>query len=180
MGSRGPLPEKKQKNVSISSGIPTAPKDLGEVAHREWDRIARVLHDHGLLTTIDRSTLAAYCMLYERWLTAEKALAENGLTFETEKGYVGMRPEVAIANKCIEQMRYLCKELGMTPNARGRMVVQGEEKADDMDDWEAEQQAAGAAVVEVGKGQKGQKGPKAKATRKSKKAKTSTHHGKRK
>jgi phage terminase small subunit len=49
---------------------------LSAEAKIEWRRVARALHRLGLLTSVDRAALAAYCQAYARWRQAEKALGE--------------------------------------------------------------------------------------------------------
>jgi phage terminase small subunit len=46
--------------------IPDCPVELGEVARREWDRMAPQLASLRILTHLDRAALAAYCGAYSR------------------------------------------------------------------------------------------------------------------
>lgn len=111
--------------------VPTCPQHLDGTARGEWKRIVPELVKLGLLTVIDRTALAAYCVNYSRWLAAEKILKEQGLTFTTAKGYVGQRPEVGIANTAMHQMRAFLSEFGMTPASRTRIKVKPKEKPAD-------------------------------------------------
>src|SRR5690606_37247509 len=52
-------------------GLPDCPPHLSELARAEWDRIAQVLYEMGVLTMVDRAALAAYCQAYARWAEAE-------------------------------------------------------------------------------------------------------------
>lgn len=108
-----------------ASAIPSCPNWLGREAKREWKRITPYLHRLGLLSQIDRAALAAYCQAFDRWYKAERRLTQfkGSFTFTTESGYVGIRPEVSIAQKAIAQMVALCREFGMTPSARGRIEI---------------------------------------------------------
>src|SRR5215469_12484602 len=58
-----------------ATGLPAAPAELTADAKTEWQRVARRLHALGLLTTVDRAALAAYCQAWGRWRQAERALA---------------------------------------------------------------------------------------------------------
>ncbi|CAB3758544.1 phage terminase small subunit P27 family [Paraburkholderia humisilvae] len=88
--------------------------------------MARELFDLGLLTRIDRAALAAYCMAYERWVLAERALAKmaerdmltGGLMIKTTNGNAIQNPLVGTANKAMLIMVRFCTEFGMTPAAR--------------------------------------------------------------
>lgn len=77
----------------------------------------------GVLTTIDRAALAAYCQAYGRWVEAEEKLRETPALFKTPSGYVQQSPWMGIANKQLELMGRFMVELGMTPAARTRVAV---------------------------------------------------------
>ncbi len=53
----------------------------------------------GVLTTVDRAALAAYCQAYGRWVEAEEKLKETPTMFRTPGGYVQQSPWLAVANK---------------------------------------------------------------------------------
>jgi P27 family predicted phage terminase small subunit len=93
------------------------------VAKKEWKRVAPELEKLGLLTRVDMAALAGYCQGYARWVQAEKALADYGLTFVTDTGYITQRPEVAIGNKALDQVRAFCVQFGLTPSSRARMTL---------------------------------------------------------
>ena len=102
--------------------MPRCPQHLGPVARAEWRRVARPLHSIGLLTTIDRAALAAYCQAYARWVEAERRLMETPPLVKTASGYVQQSPWLAIANKQLELMGRYMTELGMTPASRSRVA----------------------------------------------------------
>ena len=77
----------------------------------------------GVLTTIDRAALAAYCQAYGRWVEAEERMRDTPLLVRTPAGYVQQSPLLGIINKQLELMgRYLI-ELGMTPASRTRVAM---------------------------------------------------------
>jgi P27 family predicted phage terminase small subunit len=145
MGERGPAPKPTAlRELEGNPGKRALPKnepkpDKGAVcpewipaeAKAEWERVAPELERLGLLTKVDSSALAAYCVAYARWRAAEEAIAIHGLTFMTESGYAAQRPEVGIANKAMADIRAFCKEFGLTPSARGRMSIPGESEPTD-------------------------------------------------
>ena len=65
--------------------MPKPPADLSGDARDEWARVAPELYRVGLLTSLDRSALAAYCQLYARWREAERGIAEGGLLSTTTR-----------------------------------------------------------------------------------------------
>ena len=85
--------------------------------------MASELHGMGVLTTIDRAALAAYCQAYGRWVEAEERMRDGQLLYKTPSGHVQQSPLLGIINKQLELMgRYLI-ELGMTPASRSRVSV---------------------------------------------------------
>ena len=56
------------------------PRDLNasEEAKKEWDRVAPLLYDAGILTILDRPALTLYCMTYSVYAQALKGYQESG------------------------------------------------------------------------------------------------------
>jgi P27 family predicted phage terminase small subunit len=123
--------------------LPRPPAELSEDALIEWKRVSRQLIAVGILTTIDRGTLAAYCQAHGRWLQAERALADmakrdqltSGLMIKTHHGNVIQNPLVGTANKSMNDMVRFAAELGMTPSARSRVKTSYDQQGDKADDF---------------------------------------------
>ncbi len=77
------------------ASLPTCPGHLSAAAKAEWKRIAKSLNQVGLLTQVDRATMAAYCQTYGRWVEAEEKLAETPLILRTPAGYIQQSPLAA-------------------------------------------------------------------------------------
>ncbi|MAQ83678.1 MAG: phage terminase small subunit P27 family [Maritimibacter sp.] len=103
--------------------LPRCPAHLCPVAQREWRRLAKPLHDMGVLYTTDRAALAAYCQAYARWVEAEQKLKETPILLKTPSGYVQQSPWLSVSNKQLELMGRFMAELGLTPAARRRVEV---------------------------------------------------------
>lgn len=101
--------------------IPTCPAHLMPTAKAEWKRLAGYLHDLGIISELDRSTLAAYCQVYGRWVEAERKLKETPALLRTPAGYVQPSPWLAISNKNLELMHKFMSELGLSPASRSRV-----------------------------------------------------------
>lgn len=126
-GNPSKLPKEKFKRViHPDSTMPEIPWWLDYQARKEWKRICPELHRLGLLTKIDRTGLIGYCMVYSRWLRAERELLK-GFTYQyVDKGFQKKRtnkPEVIIARDALNQVRAFCVEFGLTPSARARMLT---------------------------------------------------------
>jgi P27 family predicted phage terminase small subunit len=139
MGRRGPAPEPtalkrlrgnpgkralNKEEPRPATTMPRCPAHLGKEARAEWRRVARGLHEAGLLTQIDRAALAVYCQAWERWVRAEAQVARHGEVVKTIAGNVMQNPYLSIANRSMKQMRDMARELGMTPSARSQIRVQ--------------------------------------------------------
>ena len=123
---RRPLPTGEAR---LAAALPTVPPHLSPDALTEWERVARELVDAGLLASLDRAALAAYCQAYARWAQAERALVEmgrrdmltGGLMIKTTGGNAIQNPLVGIANKAAADMVRYAAEFGMTPSSRTRI-----------------------------------------------------------
>lgn len=104
--------------------VPSAPRHLNAVAQREWRRVARGLADAGVLTKMDRATLAAYCANYARWAEAENKLRTDGMVDKTPNGMAVQGVWLQISNKAQVLMLKFAQELGLTPAARTRVRVE--------------------------------------------------------
>jgi len=144
MGRRGPAPlpsnVKKLKGTYRPSEapkneptpeikIPSRPSWLGKrvpwgrEAIREWDRIAPEMERLGLLSELDRDTLAGYCDAHGRWWHFRREVAEHGSVQITSSGYAAQRPEVALMNRALDDIRKFSALFGFSPSDRARISV---------------------------------------------------------
>ena len=115
MNDREPVPP---------SQIPECPDWLNATARQEWDRMSQILHGMGLLTTADRSALAAYCVAYARWVQAEQQVQKYGTIVKSpDKGFPMKSPYLTVADQALEAMRKLMVEFGLTPSSRSRIKL---------------------------------------------------------
>lgn len=120
--------------------IPKAPTILTGEGKKKYDQIAKNLVDENKWKVGDDIALAALCVNYQRWITAEKAIKKNkDLCFETETGYRQQIPEISIANNCMKMMLTFIKEFSLTPRERIKLkelvLEKGEEDKDpELDD----------------------------------------------
>jgi P27 family predicted phage terminase small subunit len=111
--------------------VPSCPSHLDKEARREWRRIVPELTVLGLLTRVDRAALAAYCVAYSRWITAEREVQRTGLTVVSPNGYPQKSPHLAIADKALEQVRKFAAEFGLTPASRSKVTAAPTEDPDE-------------------------------------------------
>ena len=103
--------------------VPTCPQHLSPSAKAEWKRLARQLFTLGILTSLDRATLAAYCQCYGRWVEAEQKLKETPALLKMPSGYVQQNPWLTISTKQLELMHKYLSEFGLSPVSRTRVDV---------------------------------------------------------
>jgi P27 family predicted phage terminase small subunit len=118
-----PLPTAEAR---VAPALPSPPPHLSDDAKVEWSRVSEELYKAGLLSSLDRAALAAYCQAHGRWSQAERAIAEmgkrdmltGGLMIKTSNGNAIQNPLVGTANKAMSDMVRYAAEFGMTPSAR--------------------------------------------------------------
>jgi P27 family predicted phage terminase small subunit len=116
----------------IFGGVPTCPKHLSKAAKAEWKRVSTELGSTGLLTSVDRAALAAYCSAWARWVEAEEKIKEFGMVAKSPKsGYPIQNPYVSISNTSLDQMRKFAAEFGMTPSSRTKIRIESPATAAD-------------------------------------------------
>jgi P27 family predicted phage terminase small subunit len=120
------------KNEPRFGGIAKCPSHLSKLAKAEWRRVSPELEASGLLTSVDRAALAAYCSSWARWVDAEEHLQKDGMAFASPKsGYLVPSPYVSISNTALDAMRKFASEFGMTPSSRSRLHVETPTKPTD-------------------------------------------------
>ena len=115
-------------------GIPDAPGWLSGEAFEEWARVTKALASvPGLLRTVDRAGLVAYCEAWGTFVEAAREVRERGVLLRGKTGEMVRNPAVQIARDSAKELKVWCTEFGFTPSARGRMHAPGESKPDDVD-----------------------------------------------
>lgn len=173
MGARGPKP--LPANVHMLRGnaskksiadlvdefqpeveIPGCPSHLLPEARKEWRRITPELERYGLVSKLDRASLALYCQAWARWVwaerqlqraqaTAEAAMAAaeaagqeytggDGITVPTPNGHMTYSPHWVVANKAMEQVHKYLASFGLDPASRGRVAPSKVRQRDMFDD----------------------------------------------
>jgi P27 family predicted phage terminase small subunit len=140
MAGRKPLPTKlkllkgtaqpcrlNKHEAAPDPDIPSAPRHLSREALMEWGRVTDELHRLGLLSSIDRAALAAYCQAYGRWSEAEAQIYADPdsplLTTTTANGTTIQHPLVGVANTAAVLMHKFLTEFGMTPSSRSKVTA---------------------------------------------------------
>ena len=88
---------------------------LGSYAHSVWKREAEELHRIGLLTFVDRSLFAAYCI----------AVADLKVAYDAD--------DFNKKQKATQRMRMCASEMGITPTSRAGIRGSGSTDDGDLD-----------------------------------------------
>jgi len=117
-----------------ASPLQDPPDYLDSIALDEWERVYPELHRLGLLTLVDRTALAAYCVKYSEWRQALKEIEAHGRTITTPNGLLQTSPHVTQARDALSEMMRIAKEFGFTPASRARLSVQPAPVSEDTED----------------------------------------------
>lgn len=101
--------------------LPRPPAHLSDDEKAKWRSLVRELYPLGLVTSIDVDQLAVYCVVWVRWVKAEKLVREKGEIIKTAAGNIIQNPYLSIANRALEHLSKLGAEFGMTPSSRSRV-----------------------------------------------------------
>jgi len=110
---------------------PNAPDHLDDRAQDKFDRLAKLLAAHGIMSELDAAALGRYCIVWCRWLDVEQEVKARGPVVKTQGGNVIQNPFLAIANRCLSQMAQIESEFGMTPSSRSRIRAESVSKTVD-------------------------------------------------
>lgn len=148
MGARGPKPlpanvhllrgnaSKKSLGALIDEfrpdvEIPNCPAVLWPEAKKEWRRLAAELQRYGLISKLDRGTLAMCCQEWARWQWAEAKIAEAnkadpkgeaGMIEVAQSGYRMHSVYLQISVKAEERYEKLKSCFGLSPADRTRVT----------------------------------------------------------
>jgi len=135
MGGRAHSHRAPRDEITPPSKIPTCPAHLDTKARNEWKRVAPLLDSVGIMTELDRSTLAAYCEAYSRWVNAIVTIKKMGGEAywkgrEKDKkgnvlkvGTLTLNPYVRLQKEAEDCMRKNGSLLAMSPSSRASLSI---------------------------------------------------------
>lgn len=110
---------------------PVAPEWLPVEAAAEWERVVPELARLELLKPVDRASLTAYCLTWDRLVEAQRLVTADGVLGHNSQGTV-RHPAVAVVEAASKELRAWASEFGFTPAAENKVKAQG--GSDDQDD----------------------------------------------
>lgn len=107
---------------------PACPAYLDRIGKAEWKWLIKSLDDLGVLSRVDRDSLATYCQTYSEWRKAVKQCQDEGAWYEVvdrQGNQISRRHEWdRIREQTAEAMRKWLVEFGLTPSSRSRLKVE--------------------------------------------------------
>lgn len=123
---------KINKNEPKFSGTPVCPVWITDVAKAEWKRVVADLSALDMLRGVDSASLAAYCLSYARWRSAEETVTAEGQTVqepivnksgEVVGHKVKRHPATTIAKDSLASMLRAAALFGFDPSSRSRLSI---------------------------------------------------------
>ena len=74
------------------------------------------------------ATLGNFCQAYSTLVNAQKQINNTGILYKTKSGYIQQSPLLAIVNSQVEIISRLCREFGLTPSSRTRIMAERDEE----------------------------------------------------
>lgn len=124
---RGRRPDLKPIDGGLATVAP-APAHIPKSVTPEWNRVVSDLAARKLLTTASLAVVASYVIAV--WQVGEcvKAIEADGAFVRTKNGEPKPHPAHGVMNKANELIARLGAELGLTPAARSRKGLSGQEE----------------------------------------------------
>ena len=141
MGRRGPIPRQYPANVAalhagvshsspksptrkLRAKLPARPSWLSPFGARVWNRVVTELEPFGLLSVVDRDTLAGYCDAASFAREARDQIRRDGLTVRGQNGEIVRHPSFMIWRQSLALVESLGTKLALNPSARLRMLAE--------------------------------------------------------
>jgi P27 family predicted phage terminase small subunit len=110
--------------------------DASADARAEWERLGEVYRQMPTrFRESDRTSLVAYTIAFAVFQAASRALLADGLTVKgrsaPDRGRQVKNPSLVVWQQSSSQLRYWCRELGLSPDARARMGLVEENDPDE-------------------------------------------------
>lgn|GEM_PF-2599374 len=127
-------PDRHDRKTPAFTPGATCPRYLSKVAKDEWNRVAPLLEEQGILVNIDQSLLASYCQTFAHWRASEDDIAKNGLVIlvesQTRTGRTSkpvQNPAVRNSLQFLKAMTTIAVKFGINPLDRPRIELPPEE-----------------------------------------------------
>src|SRR5262245_24174334 len=121
-----PLNDREPQPARADDAFDQPPSALDDdrVAAEEWQRLAPLLRQCGMVSNAERGVLLALCQQWSCYLDAHDRIRLEGMLVTSDKtGEPKRNPYISIADHALTQCLRLWAELGLTPSSRSRIVA---------------------------------------------------------
>jgi len=133
--SRQDLDKIKACEPPTVEGSLKAPPMLKGEALKMWKVKAPQLLGMGLFTEDNREPLQRYCITWQLYTMALKAIEEEGLSKDIQSGRKVAIPEAMLIRGYSDDMLKIEREFGLTPSSRAAYAVRNAEEKDPLADF---------------------------------------------
>jgi len=116
-----PVRNKHEPKPAI--GLPSCPSWLPPAAKAEWKRLGPQLAEMNLISRLDRSVFAGYCLAWATVREAQENLNGSELTQDTTGGRAASA-WLRVRDKALDQIRQFGAEFGLSPSSRTRISAE--------------------------------------------------------
>ena len=128
--AKRPLPPDEIRPPEVQT-LPEPPPMLNALARDEWRVMGARLMGIGLLTIVDTSVFAMYCVAWADWHQAvddlralwERDPTSHGKMLKGPDGRMYTNPLWIVSQQASRQAHRFAAEFGMTPSARARLQI---------------------------------------------------------
>ncbi len=108
--------------VKAPPSRPRAPEWLPSYAKTVWRRLVPLLDEMGILTTVDRETMASYCIAVNKLKESTEALAKTGYLVQgRRKGEAVKNPAAQHQREAMHEIATFSSMFGLSPADRQRL-----------------------------------------------------------
>ena len=122
--------------------IPECPDFLTEEAVKEWEYMAPILKENGLITKMDKALFAAYCQSYGDWVDISKTLKTEECMHKTAAGNTTVNPRIWLRDKARNSMIKAAVQFGLSPSSRSDVSTKVRDEANPYREWKKRKEAA--------------------------------------
>lgn len=101
--------------------IPRPPRGFSAHEKKEWNRVAKLLKDAGILTQLDLDCLTHYCRASVSYIELLTEAKKQPRAVKSPTGGVIKNPTWVAVDQQYRKVVELLREMGMTPAARNKM-----------------------------------------------------------
>jgi|GEM_PF-2471317 P27 family predicted phage terminase small subunit len=122
MGARGPVTARSKVEPRFKVEMPIKPDTLSPVASKQWDKLAPMLYEAGVLTEADGSALEIMCEAWATYVRYKEIVDKTPVTRGANQQLI-INPLDRLKKSALRDYQNYLDGFGMTPRMRQRVSV---------------------------------------------------------